>query len=93
MYADIFTIFTGILSGPVAFLTSKRLIILFIWSTIAALILSSAVDRNSFLIHKMHGWFLNLSIIVVAIYFSLTLLAKVPNFVEFLQVVLFTMLI
>ena len=38
MYADIFTTFSGILSGPVPFLTSKLLIISFIWTIVVALI-------------------------------------------------------
>ena len=37
MYADIFTTFSGILSGPVPFLASK-LLISFIWTTVVALI-------------------------------------------------------
>ena len=55
MFADIFTTFTEMLSGPVAFLVSKLLINLFIWSTIVALIFSSAVGGNSFLILIMLG--------------------------------------
>ena len=43
-----FTIFTGIYSDPVAFLASKLLIMLFTWSTVAALVSSSAVAGNSF---------------------------------------------
>ena len=41
----------------------------------------------------MLGSFLNLPMTVATISFSLTLLAKVPNFVGCLPVVLFTMLI
>ena len=58
MFADIFTIFTGIYSDPVAFLTSKLLIMLFTWSTVAALISSSAVAGNSFLIFSYFLLFL-----------------------------------
>ena len=64
MYPDIFKTFSEILSGPVAFLASKLLIILYIWLTGAALISSSAVAGNLFLILIMLGWFLNLSMIV-----------------------------
>ena len=42
------TTFTGILSIPVAFLASKLLITLFIWSTIAALKFTPAVAGNNF---------------------------------------------
>ena len=55
MEADIFTTLTGILSGPFTFLASKLLVILSIWSTVAALIFSSAAGRNSFLILIMLG--------------------------------------
>ena len=43
------TTFTGTLSSPVVY-ASKHLIILHIWSTVTALMFSSAVGRNSFLI-------------------------------------------
>ena len=43
MYADICTTFIGILSGPVAFLASKLLSILFTKSTVAGLTFSSGV--------------------------------------------------
>ena len=45
MYAEIFVTFTGILSGSVVFLASK-LIILFIWSTAAALMVNSVLTGN-----------------------------------------------
>ena len=55
MFADIFTTFTEMLFDPVAFLASKLLINLFIWSIIVALIFSSAIGGNSFLILIMLG--------------------------------------
>ena len=74
---------------PAAFLASKLLIILFIWLTAAALIFNYL--KFIFNTYIMLGWFLNLPMIVATISFSLTLLAKVPNFVRCLPVVLFTM--
>ena len=70
MFADIFTTFTEMLFDPVAFLASKLLINLFIWSIIVALIFSSAIGGNSFLILIMLGWFLNLSMIIATIFFT-----------------------
>lgn len=69
MFADICTTFSGILFIPVAFLVSKRLVILFIWSTVAALIFSFTVAGNSFFI----------LILICRLHFCY--LAEVPNFV------------
>ena len=84
MAVDIFTSFTRILSGPIAFSAFK--LILFLWTTVTALIFSYALAGNySSLIVKMLGWFFNLSMIVATISFSINLLAKVPNFVGYLH--------